>query len=181
MSCVKLTLNYCNIVILGLDYVSWICIKNFQTFFGGENWDQLGLIKSILSIKTWRGNSNEFLRNKNCYHRTFIYSEKVTKFCAIFTLLLSYVVPVKSKVKLSQNFVAFSEYMNFNQFLISCFANQVSIKTNVFQYLLFDFWITKQDIKKLLKTKICNEKKRKRTKLCDGQWFCVFLKIEDEM
>ena len=43
----------------------------------------------------------------------FIYSEKATKFCEIFTLLLSYVVPVKSKVKISQNFVAFSEYMNF--------------------------------------------------------------------
>ena len=45
----------------------------------------------------------------------FIYSEKATKFCEIFTLLLSYAVPVKSKVKISQNFVAFSEYMNFNQ------------------------------------------------------------------
>ena len=45
----------------------------------------------------------------------FIYSEKATKFSEIFTLLLSYVVPpVKSKVKISQNFVAFSEYMNFN-------------------------------------------------------------------
>ena len=43
----------------------------------------------------------------------FIYSEKATKICEIFTLLLSYVVPVKSKVKISQNFVAFSEYMNF--------------------------------------------------------------------
>ena len=41
----------------------------------------------------------------------FIYSEKATKFCEI--LLLSYVVPVKNKVKISQNFVAFSEYMNF--------------------------------------------------------------------
>ena len=41
-----------------------------------------------------------------------IYSEKATKFCEI-TLILSYVVPVKSKVKISQNFVAFSEYMNF--------------------------------------------------------------------
>ena len=28
-------------------------------------------------------------------------------------VLLSYVVPVKSKVEISQNFVAFSEYMNF--------------------------------------------------------------------
>ena len=44
----------------------------------------------------------------------FIYSEKAKKFCEIFTLLLSYVVLVKSKVKISQNFVAFSEYMNFN-------------------------------------------------------------------
>ena len=40
--------------------------------------------------------------------------EKATKFCEISTLLLSYVVPVKSKVEISQNFVAFSEYMNFN-------------------------------------------------------------------
>ena len=43
----------------------------------------------------------------------FIYSEKATKFCEIFALLLSYVVPVKSKLKILQNFVAFSEYMNF--------------------------------------------------------------------
>ena len=43
----------------------------------------------------------------------YLYYEKATKFCEIFTLLLSYVVPVKSKVKISQNFVAFSEYMNF--------------------------------------------------------------------
>ena len=28
----------------------------------------------------------------------FIYSEKATKFCKIFTLLLNYVVPVKSKI-----------------------------------------------------------------------------------
>ena len=44
----------------------------------------------------------------------FIYSEKATKVCEIFTLLLSYVGPVKSKVNISQKFVAFSEYMNFN-------------------------------------------------------------------
>ena len=45
----------------------------------------------------------------------FIYSDKATKFCEISTLLLSYVVPVKSKVEISQNFAAFSEYMNFNR------------------------------------------------------------------
>ena len=43
----------------------------------------------------------------------FIHSEKTTKFCEIFTLLLFYVVPVKIKMKISQNLVAFSEYMNF--------------------------------------------------------------------
>ena len=43
----------------------------------------------------------------------FIYPEKATKFCEISTLLLSYVVPVKIKVEISQNFAAFSEYMKF--------------------------------------------------------------------
>ena len=33
----------------------------------------------------------------------FIYFEMATKFCKMLTLLLSYVVPVKSKVKISQN------------------------------------------------------------------------------
>ena len=43
----------------------------------------------------------------------FIYSEKATKFCEIFNLLLTVCTVVKSNVKISQNFVAFSEYMNF--------------------------------------------------------------------
>ena len=34
----------------------------------------------------------------------FIYSEKETKFCEISTLLLSIVVPVKSKVEILQKF-----------------------------------------------------------------------------
>ena len=44
----------------------------------------------------------------------FIYYEKATKFCEIFILLLTVCTVVKSKVKISQNFVACSEYMNFN-------------------------------------------------------------------
>ena len=43
----------------------------------------------------------------------FIYSEKAAKFCEIFPLLLTAVHTVKSKGKILQNFVAFSEYMNF--------------------------------------------------------------------
>ena len=45
---------------------------------------------------------------------SFIYSEKATKFCEMSTLLLITVHRVKSKVDFLQNFVAFTEYMNFN-------------------------------------------------------------------
>ena len=44
----------------------------------------------------------------------FIYSEKATKVCKISTLDLTVCSTVKSKVEISQNFVAFSEYMHFN-------------------------------------------------------------------
>ena len=53
------------------------------------------------------------MKNADKFMVKFIYSEKATKFCKISILLLSYVVPVKSKEEISQNFVAFSEYMNF--------------------------------------------------------------------
>ena len=43
----------------------------------------------------------------------FIYSEKAQTLCEISTLDLFYLVTVKSRVKITQNFVAFSEYMNF--------------------------------------------------------------------
>ena len=45
----------------------------------------------------------------------FVYSEKATKFCEISTLLLSTVNAEKSKAEVSQNFVTFSEYMNFTK------------------------------------------------------------------
>ena len=56
------------------------------------------------------------IRVKNVHKEVkFIYSEKATKFCEIFTLLLTGFTQDKSKVKILQNFVAFSEYMNFKQ------------------------------------------------------------------
>ena len=42
-----------------------------------------------------------------------MYSKKATKFCEIFPLLLTVCTVVKIKGKILQNFVAFSEYMNF--------------------------------------------------------------------
>ena len=60
----------------------------------------------------------------------FIYSEKATKFCEIPTLLLSYVVPVNSKVEIFQNFVAFSAYMNFMQTLFCQLDFHDSLETH---------------------------------------------------
>ena len=45
----------------------------------------------------------------------FIYSEKATKFCKMSILILTMCTAVKSKVEILQNFVAFSEYMNFEK------------------------------------------------------------------
>ena len=58
-------------------------------------------------------------------HVKFIYSEKATNFCEISTVDLSYVVTVKSTVEISQNFVAFSEYMNFKIACIVLWARVV--------------------------------------------------------
>ena len=43
----------------------------------------------------------------------FIYSEKARKFCKISTVDLTGTTQDQSTVEISQNFVAFSEYMNF--------------------------------------------------------------------
>ena len=43
-----------------------------------------------------------------------IYFEKATKFCQMSTVDVTGTTEDKSTVEISQNFVAFSEYMNFN-------------------------------------------------------------------
>ena len=51
-----------------------------------------------------------------CFYAVkIIYSEKATKFCEMFTLILTVCTVVKSKEKISQNFVASSEYMDFKK------------------------------------------------------------------
>ena len=60
----------------------------------------------------------------------FIYSEKATKFCEIFTLLLSYVVPVKIKVKISQSFEAMRRCSIFVVIAIIQFAASVPIDSD---------------------------------------------------
>ena len=58
----------------------------------------------------------------------FTHSEKATKFSEIFTLLLTTVYTVKSKVKISQNFVAFSEYMNY---ILLCLFSRKAFEEDV--------------------------------------------------
>ena len=44
-----------------------------------------------------------------------MYSEKATNFCEISTVDLYHVAMLKSTVEISQNFLAFSEYMNITK------------------------------------------------------------------
>ena len=71
-----------------------------------------------------------------------IYFGKATQFCEIFILLFTTVPTVhtvKSKVKISHNFVAFSEYINFNSFFnrvilrISESCNSQDFRTKTFK------------------------------------------------
>ena len=86
-------------------------------------------------INLCRGKMEDFLCKKG-FGLKFIYSEKATKFCEIFTLLLSVCTVDKSKVKISQNFVAFSEYMNFNVFCIFLLYSFLARFFNVFYHCL---------------------------------------------
>ena len=63
------------------------------------------------SLKFFKKTSKEYLKSG----LKFVYSEKAAKYCKISTLLLSTVHTDKRKVEISQNFVAFSEYINFKQ------------------------------------------------------------------
>ena len=58
-------------------------------------------------------NSGSRVRIIYCILLKFIYSEKATEFFEIFPLLLTVCTVFKSKGKISQNILAFSEYMNF--------------------------------------------------------------------
>ena len=79
-------------------------LKNVKIFSDFKRWKKIPCRRDFYSYEK-QVFEIEFLK--------FIYSEKATKFCEIFTLLLSYVMLVKSKLKISQNLAAFSEYMNF--------------------------------------------------------------------
>ena len=72
------------------------------------------------------------------YFINFMYSEKATKFCEISTLDLTVLHMVKSKVKISENFVAFSEYMYFTKQLNSVQPRDfMALKSGLATYVFF--------------------------------------------
>ena len=97
---------------------------------------------STTNLEFW--NYNFFSQNVSCCFLNFIYSEKATKVCEILTLLLTTVNTVKSKRKILQNFVAFSEYMNFTfRNLLSyllCFYRKPLTITSTVNYYCIKIW-----------------------------------------
>ena len=75
-----------------------------------------------------------------------------TKFCEIFPLILTTVHTVKSKGIISQNFVAFSEYMNFT----TCFTRFTEV---------FDSILLIENIKSSF-THFATNEKNKKNKVC---------------
>ena len=81
-----------------------------------------------------------FLQNSSRFaFLKFIYSEKATNFCEISTVDLSYVVMVKSTVEISQNFVAFLEYMNFILRILVRYSG-MKIENNYRFFFLSGMW-----------------------------------------
>ena len=81
--------------------VGWIVNKKIDNLAFTTNQLEKGFVVIVMGLEKFSD-------------KVQIFYEKATKFCKIFPLLLTAVHSVKSKGKISQNFVAFSEYMNFN-------------------------------------------------------------------
>ena len=113
IKCAQLLPSYC---------LSWFSYLLFQTVILFENSNFITLSQQAKLSAFVSGTPVRILTEihaKRFFRRMtflikFIYFQKPTKFCKIFTLLLTVCTVVKSKAKISLNFVAFSEYMNFN-------------------------------------------------------------------
>ena len=96
---------------------TWPCLL----YFFGKIKNFTSLVTDVqnytIFLSYWKSsNLNQFKCSSENFFFKFIYSEKATNFCEISTKNLSYVVPVKYLVEISQNFVAFSEYINIMTF-----------------------------------------------------------------
>ena len=82
-----------------------------------EHWVLLALnfLLSLALISKEYSNLVCFLHIVQLFSLKFICCVKATKFCKTSTNYLSYVLPDKKLGEISQNFVAFSEYLNFDR------------------------------------------------------------------
>ena len=82
------------------------CIKSrkFWTYFSQSEGFQFEINKIDINYESSDKRACEFCQ------ASLVWSPRWYQ----IVLSLSYVVPVKSKMKISQNFVAFSKYINFN-------------------------------------------------------------------
>ena len=102
------------------DFCPSLCVEMDFTWTFPRNQDANMKLKSeLISIKFQQFFNTLADSKLICPIQTillkFIQSEKATKFCNIFTLLLTGTTQDKSKVKISQNFVVFSKYINFKK------------------------------------------------------------------
>ena len=98
----------------------------------------------------WNGKKTVKKLSLRHYNLKFIYSEKATKFCKISTLLLTVTIKDKSKVDILQNFVAFSEYMNFKLTCVICPPKYRIFPTDLLPMRWSDGW--SPNIRSFLKT-----------------------------
>ena len=95
---------------LGTWYITYIASSACSRDSRPRDWSRLGAIFKVSispnisrDSRDWGHYISVFYPfSKVCFFLKFTYFEKATKFCEIFTLLLSYAVPVKYKVKISQ-------------------------------------------------------------------------------
>ena len=97
----KITMNFWTLYILHIKSTLSHEYKKFHTIF------------ELLDRKDFQSSLYFTQFCQILWDLKFIYSKNAIKFCKMFPLLLTTIHTVKSKGKISQNFVAFSEYMNF--------------------------------------------------------------------
>ena len=92
----------------------WINFCFWNNFFSGHFLTRRSLApKSDIFVKQASSFNRDLRVTSTLVWSSYKYSEKATKFCEISTLLLTVCTVVKSKVDISQNLLAFSEYMKF--------------------------------------------------------------------
>ena len=115
-----------------------------------KSWDELFLLKVTKSRKQIKASPILPKNERNTIRIMFIYSEKATNFVKSY-LILSYVVPVKSKVKIlknlwpSQNIWTLLSCMICFWYLLTCSVTQQNAHFWRHRVLLSEWW-------KLMKT-----------------------------